>query len=895
MRWAFVALFVLLTVAAAGEEAYPYQGLTPPQKVGGLVSIQGMPLPPVDPGAIRSAIKVYEPIVAGVRLLGLKPALARGYATLATMHAALGEMEKANEYFDKAQGILEKEGAEEGFSLAWVYNNRGRVQMENGEHADAVRLFRKAAAILDSRRDDFQEPRAIVLQNLGSSYCLLGDYENSENAYLDSLELMRVLNREGTPTHQNMRGNLALLYASIGDFAAAREILERLIDERGVSRMLRFQVLNSLGYIAMNGKAFAEAEARLLEAKALAAKEPSWRALVLMNLTSTYALWRRFDRAEATGEEALQLARQIHGENSRSAAAAMGSLGTTAFGRGDLLKADRLFSQVRRILSKNPGDLEVYISVTRGLALVAQRRGQQERALTLSREGLDLAKKHLERMLAFGTEAQRHGYQSQSFPYDQLANLGDPHLLAEAAVAMKGAVLESLLAERALARKARAPADQEQLDRIHALKVEIMEKIGRGAPIEQLQRELRREEAGLAKRLASEPYPTRPRTDLSVVRAALDRDEVLIEVIRYQRYGERGELTPSYGAIVIPAAGSPRWVALRESEDLDRRIETLVGLFEKGGRSVAVLNPADGDVIQTLRELNDRLWVPLAKVIPEGSTRILLSPDAATCFLPWAGLLDEDERFLAERWKITQVGSSRHLPRIAQSKRGTTLVAFGYGEDLRHSRLEVQKIAKAAEREGWSTTVLLGNLAAENELQRHPRPGILHLATHAGQLSGDAAQPLRNRLSRNPMYRGYLLLGGGKETLEAWKTGAVAPFSNDGVLTAEEASGLDLSDTWLTVLSACETGAGDVRAGEGVLGLRRGFALAGSKNLVFSLWSVRDDATAEFMTAFYERLLQGGDPPNAFQETQLAELLRWKQERDIPSAVYRAGGFVLTQ
>src|SRR5262249_26259422 len=132
-----------------------------------------------------------------------------------------------------------------------------------------------------------------------------------------------------------------------------------------------------------------------------------------------------------------------------------------------------------------------------------------------------------------------------------------------------------------------------------------------------------------------------------------------------------------------------------------------------------------------------------------------------------------------------------------------------------------------------------------------------------------------------------------ENTLKAWKRGTAPPFYDDGILTAEEVGGLDLGGTWLTVLSACQTGAGDARIGEGVLGLRRGFALAGTDYLLFTLWSVNDEATAQFMNAFYKRLFQTLDPSRALQETQKAELLRWRELYDIPGAVFRAGGFVL--
>jgi CHAT domain-containing protein/tetratricopeptide (TPR) repeat protein len=896
-RLGWMLALVIVAGTAAGEERYPAQGLTPPEKVGGMVSIAGSPLPPVPRESVRTAIAVYEPILSGVRLLGSPDMVARGCGYLATLYAAVGDLRKAESLFDEAQKLLETNGGD-ARDLGWVYNNRGLVQFDEGQHADGLRAFRKAVAVLDPRREDLLEPRAIALQNMGSAYGVLGDAANSESAYLSALDILRMLRKEGTRPHQTTRGNLAIMYSAAGDYAEARKILEPLVRERGLTATLRFQILNNLGYTLTGMKAFPEAEARLKEALEVAGGDSRARAFALMNLGGVYVWSGDFERAEKTGSEALELVQSVYGERSRPAAAAMGNLGKAALSRGELLRAQSLFSRARDILVKQPGDEEALIFVLRGLGTVAQRRGQHERARALSREALDLSKAHLERMVAYGTETQRLAYHSFSEPWDQLANLGDADLLAEAALAMKGAVLESLLAERALARKSTAPADQEQIDRIHALKIEIMEKLGRGSPaaVERLQRELKREQAALMKRLAARPFSAPPRIDLKTLQAALADDQALIEILRFQRHADGGKVVPSYGAIVIARNGAPRWIPLGDADQVDNCIETLVGRFEPGNRGVATQNPNEGPVVALLRELNDDLWAPLAAALPEGTKRILLSPDAATSFVPWGSLLDEEQKFLAERWQLTQVGSGRDLMRAAEASRGDTLVAFGDGgEDLRYARQEVQNIARAAEQLGWRATVLIGEAAAETDLLRHPRPRILHLATHAGQLRGETPQTIDDRLSRNPMYRGYLLLGGGRRTLEAWKSGSSAPFASDGVLTAEEASSLDLSGTWLTVLSACDTGAGDVRAGEGVLGLRRGFALAGTRNLLFSLWSVRDDATAEFMTAFYERLFRDGDPARAFQETQVAELLRWKHDRDISSAVYRAGAFVLTQ
>ena len=97
----------------------------------------------------------------------------------------------------------------------------------------------------------------------------------------------------------------------------------------------------------------------------------------------------------------------------------------------------------------------------------------------------------------------------------------------------------------------------------------------------------------------------------------------------------------------------------------------------------------------------------------------------------------------------------------------------------------------------------------------------------------------KSKFFKNPMHRGWLLLAGAQTTIDAWKRDEVPPVENDGILTAEDVSTLDLRGTWLVTLSACDTGLGEARAGEGVMGLRRGFIQAGAQNLLMTLWPER--------------------------------------------------------
>ena len=144
------------------------------------------------------------------------------------------------------------------------------------------------------------------------------------------------------------------------------------------------------------------------------------------------------------------------------------------------------------------------------------------------------------------------------------------------------------------------------------------------------------------------------------------------------------------------------------------------------------------------------------------------------------------------------------------------------------------------------------------------------------------------------MRRSGLLLAGAKRTLNAWSRGEVPPIENDGIVTAEEVGGLKLNGTWLVVLSACETGSGEARAGEGVMGLRRGFIQAGEQNLLMTLWPISDKTTVQIMLDFYEAADKTHNAPEALAEVQRDWLVKLRKERGLLPAVKLAGPFIMS-
>ncbi|MBF0158527.1 MAG: CHAT domain-containing protein [Magnetococcales bacterium] len=341
------------------------------------------------------------------------------------------------------------------------------------------------------------------------------------------------------------------------------------------------------------------------------------------------------------------------------------------------------------------------------------------------------------------------------------------------------------------------------------------------------------------------------------------------------------------------------------------------------------------------QSIYDAVWAPLMPVIGDRK-QVYVVPDGPLHILPFQALIDEKGHYLLQKLDLHLLTSSRDLlpEAIASSKSGLFMTIAGpdydsdkvtaktvlaevqqrrsagalpaadtrgIGGDLRDglrafsagirglhfdplpgAEKEGALIIGKAKEQGRSNQLLSRHDAQEKSLKEmKTTPEYLHVATHGFFLKAD--DNLKKRLLKlqrsadfqvappgdNPMLRSGLAFAG---------INANAPFlgdigtENDGILTAMEVLGLNLSGTKLAVLSACETGLGEVHEGEGVYGLRRAFREAGVADLVVSLWEVSDAGTQALMTTFYQRLLKGMPVYQAFHEAQLEMMqsAQWK-------------------
>jgi CHAT domain-containing protein len=256
------------------------------------------------------------------------------------------------------------------------------------------------------------------------------------------------------------------------------------------------------------------------------------------------------------------------------------------------------------------------------------------------------------------------------------------------------------------------------------------------------------------------------------------------------------------------------------------------------------------------------------------------------------------------------LAKAEHRSADAGSVRGSEkreIEDWSFGS-LEGTQNESDELVKKFDGWGWTPTDFTAKKATKEALLNIHSPYILHLATHGffakedpttTQTDPEALLNVRQSVTKskffkNPMHRSGLALAGAQTTIEAWKRDEVPPVENDGILTAEDVSTLDLQGTWLVTLSACDTGSGQARAGEGVMGLRRGFIQAGAQNLLMTLWPISDEVTVQIMSDFYQAAHNSGNAPEALAEVQRNWLVKLRAEKGLAEAVNLAGPFIMS-
>ena len=352
--------------------------------------------------------------------------------------------------------------------------------------------------------------------------------------------------------------------------------------------------------------------------------------------------------------------------------------------------------------------------------------------------------------------------------------------------------------------------------------------------------------------------------EIEDVAQAIPNNAVLIEFQRYLYLDE-----DQYLAFVLKQNGDLTLIELGPAAPLEDAIQKALLITEQG------LSGAE----EAWQQVSDLVLTPLEEAT-QGSTTWFISPDAELNRVPFAALRSFDNnQFLAEAIDLRLLTTGRELIDLATQSTTTnqkSLVVANPNFDLNaSSSLEISANASqqrsgdlssltwralpGTEKEGVVISQLIdADLLVEGQatalaVQQQEAVKILHLASHAYYLEDQEE-------GENPLLRSGIVLAGANEPN--------ASDLDDGYLTALEITKLDWDGTELVVISGCESGRGQIQSGEGVYGLKRAIAVAGSRSSLLSLWKVNDAATAAFMESFYKRLIAGEGRADALAATQ---------------------------
>jgi CHAT domain-containing protein len=499
----------------------------------------------------------------------------------------------------------------------------------------------------------------------------------------------------------------------------------------------------------------------------------------------------------------------------------------------------------------------------------------------------------------------------------------------------KGIILDSVVEDRNILALARKNNDKqaEELEQLQAEFSKLSFENGNKDEISLLQKNIATTHRALSNKYSRNQKYSNFNTEMSDIMPALSGGGVLVDFIEFQDPKLKGEESTCFGAIITGEDNSPFFVRIDGGKSINRSIENLRSAINQGDAA---------EVEAQTKFLSQKLWQPVAAKIPEGAKRLFICPDANLNFLSFAALLESDGRFVAEKYPISYIGSARDLAKKpsekitksmaifanpqfdagGKSSKTTEMVAMRSAEadvfgsialpPLPGTETEAQSLGSLATESGWNVKSALGKDATESSVRSAKKPGVLHLATHGFYLNSftppapegsrgmsvvgineTTEEKKKNEKGVDPMRASGVALTGAQNTLSFWSQRKAPDPESDGVLTAEEVGALRLDGTWMVVLSACETGVGEARSGEGVFGLRRAFMIAGAENLLMTLWPVADETTAQIMTDFYKEAFATGDAAGSLAKVQRDWLVKLRQERGLLAAIREAGPFAM--
>lgn len=718
---------------------------------------------------------------------------------------------------------------------------------------------------------------AKICNLLGNAYVAVGNYDRAYKCYILAQESIRVY--KGTDTFDEVQtlNNLGEFCKKTGKYRVAIDYYDDAL-----AMLDRIQSDNQAEY-----------------------------AVLYENKGISYTMLGRYDDAMPLLKKSLSINKEAYGENSSNYATTLCDIALAYKSKGDYDKALKNYNDALAILHNIYDDKHpTYAETLNGIGDVYFAMGDYNKAAESFTEAMEINRKHLANDFSFLTSAERELYWEKNKDMSQhILRCGSK--LPNNSVISGGAYNAELITKGLLLTsdieftRSIYDSGDSALISDYANLISMKNKLGKAyeMPVEDRYIDCRKlkEEINTAERDLVAKVEKYGGFNASIgltwkdVQSAMSKGDVAVEFTRY----EVDSTETRYAALVVNKfIKSPMFVQLCTEKDLQRLLRTGV-MPEKPSddRGATVLRDRRMGVY-TSTGLYNAIWKPLEKYF---------TPNARVYFAP-TGLLHQvaieyamvnSTKSISDIYEIYRVSSTRFLAMDYSPRPFDEAVLYGgisYDSDTASMKRESERfgtraasynsfadISKDEERSSLSylpgtktevetinaklkagkinVDMHIGEAANEESFKdlSGKKVSLLHIATHGFFVPADTI--LNSEQSLN--LSGLLLAGANN----IWTNRPVPEGVEDGVLTAKEISNMDLRDADMVVLSACQTGLGEI-TDEGVFGLQRGFKKAGVHTLIMSLWSVDDNATQLMMTEFYSNLMAGMSKREAFLKAQ---------------------------
>jgi CHAT domain-containing protein len=779
-------------------------------------------------------------------------------------------------------------------------NNAAEAYRLTGNYNDAFTLLNKGLALSESfqKKDDLT--LATIYNNLGLCYKATGNYKEAENANDKSIAIYQKLKLDYSPDYSTSLSNQAELYRNLGRYKQAFDLLKKVIFIREQSLGKKHQnyanALNNMALVYIDEESYEAAEPYLLEAKTIykevLGENHPFYANCLNSLAMLYIHLKRYKEAEELKRQALEIMKNTVGESHERYAYFLGGTVTLYDALGKYNKAIENLEKSNEIIKTKFGEKHIaYIDNLFGLAYFYSKINNYKKAQQLYITSLGAYKEQFDKYFESMSESDQLSYHNvlgnrfetfnsfvtsytKLFPKENhselLATCFDYQLFNK-----------SLLLNKSInTRKNILNSKDTSLVNTYNRWLNIKQQLSGSFRNLDFQGsywssvELENQANKLEQFLKTKNKFVSLDVDISYkdIQKKLQVNEAAITIIREDIKVNDTSSMVEYAALIL------------KKEDA---YPSLVRINTSNAFETHYIN----DYINKMYDREDdnlsynRFWKPIASRL-QGIKKVFIAADGIYNQINLYTLKNPvTKRYVLDELSISILPNLSYI--LTESEVNTTKSAELYGfpdyeydfskkeskpKDgleiasnryglfklfpLPGTKTEVENISKSLEDSKWKVNVYEKELASEEQLKKTISPKVLHIATHGFFLKDIFDKDDKsflgfeaNKIKLNPLLRSGIMLAGASLVAKDTTNSIIG---QDGIFTAYEASLLNLNNTDLVVLSACETGLGVDLNNQGVFGLQRAFYIAGAKNLIMSLWSVDDDATQILMTEFYK-------------------------------------------